>query len=59
VPKVYAVSFPVRAFGALGYQHLIANFARSSALTLAEMGRSDRIRVLILIEIFHGTKVWH
>jgi formate/nitrite transporter FocA (FNT family) len=53
------VSFPVRAFGALGYQHLIANFARSSALTLAEMGRSDRIRVLILIEIFHGTKVWH
>lgn len=29
VSKIYAVSFPVWAFGALGYQHSIANFVSS------------------------------
>ena len=32
VSKIYAVSFPVWAFGALGYQHFIANFVSCSSL---------------------------
>jgi formate/nitrite transporter FocA (FNT family) len=53
------MSFLGWAFGALGYQHLIANFVCSFALRLAEMGGTDQIQVLILIKIFRSTKVWH
>lgn len=38
VSEIYAVSFPVCAFGALGYQHSIANFVRSFTSNKIEAG---------------------